>query len=217
MKKILSGLVLAACCTAASATTYNVTMVLSGGGGFGASLFHDASGANVMSGNTVGTITNISGMLGTYDDVTGAFFADLDVVPVVGTDPTSFTLTGTLLFDGAGVLASNSSLAIDFSPNAISPMTDGNIGFLPGYVCCGSTDNDPNSFLADTNGNLIMSLWGANFSSGLPFDGTYDNKTNLGMDLRIKLEPVPVPAAVWLFGSGLMGLVAVSRRRKLSV
>ncbi len=30
-------------------------------------------------------------------------------------------------------------------------------------------------------------------------------------------SPVPLPAAVWLFGSGLMGLVGVSRRRKASV
>jgi hypothetical protein len=28
------------------------------------------------------------------------------------------------------------------------------------------------------------------------------------------LEPVPVPAAVWLFGSGLLGLVGVARRKK---
>ena len=27
---------------------------------------------------------------------------------------------------------------------------------------------------------------------------------------------VPVPAAVWLFGSGLLGLVAISRRRKFA-
>jgi len=30
-------------------------------------------------------------------------------------------------------------------------------------------------------------------------------------------SPVPVPAAVWLFGSGLMGLVGVSRRKKTQV
>jgi hypothetical protein len=29
----------------------------------------------------------------------------------------------------------------------------------------------------------------------------------------VDLQPVPVPAAVWLFGSGLLGLVAVARRR----
>jgi hypothetical protein len=30
-------------------------------------------------------------------------------------------------------------------------------------------------------------------------------------------NPVPLPAAVWLFGSGLMGLVGVSRRRKTAI
>ncbi|MDH5191410.1 MAG: VPLPA-CTERM sorting domain-containing protein [Gammaproteobacteria bacterium] len=29
------------------------------------------------------------------------------------------------------------------------------------------------------------------------------------------LTPVPVPAAIWLFGSGLIGLVAISRRKEI--
>jgi hypothetical protein len=37
--------------------------------------------------------------------------------------------------------------------------------------------------------------------------------STLGMDLRIQLTAVPVPAAVWLFGSGLIGLVGFARRK----
>jgi hypothetical protein len=28
------------------------------------------------------------------------------------------------------------------------------------------------------------------------------------------VSPVPIPAAVWLFGSGLLGLVGMARRKK---
>ena len=37
---------------------------------------------------------------------------------------------------------------------------------------------------------------------------------NAGFNANLNFTPVPVPAAVWLFGSGLMGLVGVARRRK---
>lgn len=32
--------------------------------------------------------------------------------------------------------------------------------------------------------------------------------------VQVSLKAVPIPAAVWLFGSGLLGLVGVSRRKK---
>ncbi len=45
-------------------------------------------------------------------------------------------------------------------------------------------------------------------SSGVVF-GT----SNSGANSAIAVNPVPVPAAVWLFGSGLLGLAGVARRR----
>jgi len=34
--------------------------------------------------------------------------------------------------------------------------------------------------------------------------------------LRVEVSEVPVPAAVWLFGSGLLGLVGIARRKKVA-
>ena len=38
---------------------------------------------------------------------------------------------------------------------------------------------------------------------------------SIAMDNNVSLTAVPVPAAVWLFGSGLIGLAGVARRRSL--
>ena len=37
--------------------------------------------------------------------------------------------------------------------------------------------------------------------------------SGLSSELIVDLQPIPVPAAVWLFGSGLLGLVGIARRR----
>ena len=41
----------------------------------------------------------------------------------------------------------------------------------------------------------------------------YDRPTTANLNVAL-VEPVPVPAAVWLFGSGLIGLIGVARRKK---
>ncbi len=45
---------------------------------------------------------------------------------------------------------------------------------------------------------------------------TLDTSGNLVITGNGGGAPVPLPAAVWLLGSGLMGLVGVSRRRKIA-
>ncbi len=35
-------------------------------------------------------------------------------------------------------------------------------------------------------------------------------------DLNLEISPVPVPAAIWLFGTALVGFVGISRRRKIA-
>jgi hypothetical protein len=47
--------------------------------------------------------------------------------------------------------------------------------------------------------------------------GTNGTLTLAGNGTTAPPPPVPLPAAVWLFGSGLLGLVGVSRRRKAAV
>ena len=67
----------------------------------------------------------------------------------------------------------------------------------------------------DPEGDGVM---GIPMATGGPFAGSNANfNATLGMIADVSDIPttvVPVPAAVWLFGSGLLGLVAAARRRK---
>ena len=64
---------------------------------------------------------------------------------------------------------------------------------------------------------LYWSEWGSNNIMRANLDGTsieiLHQTTNGPWGLAV-VTPVPVPAAVWLFGSGLLGLIGVARRKK---
>jgi len=62
---------------------------------------------------------------------------------------------------------------------------------------------------ADPDGDGIM---GTPMATGGPFAG-FNANFNASMTGSPD-APVPVPAAVWLFGSGLLGLVGIARRKK---
>jgi Protein of unknown function (DUF1566) len=56
--------------------------------------------------------------------------------------------------------------------------------------------------------------WRFNFSDGVQ-NGSFKTDTTLRYAWAVHTGMVPVPAAVWLFASGLLGLIGVARQRRL--
>ena len=46
--------------------------------------------------------------------------------------------------------------------------------------------------------------------------GTWTTAPNVNSNFGVRIQAVPIPPALWLFGSGLLGLVGVARRKKLA-
>ena len=112
-----------------------------------------------------------------------------------GTSPSVFTYVGSA-YDGSQTL-----------PAANSPLQDGNPYLVPGGD--GVADNIVSMLFPQlAAGDYIIFVGGADYAS-------QTNTAARGVGLTFTLTPtaVPIPGAVWLFGSALAGLIG-SRRRK---
>jgi hypothetical protein len=121
---------------------------------------------------------------------------------------------------GGGLLKLVSCGALcDFS-SGVSYGTTGGTPASSKYAIFGSAVDDRATAIGTS-----IALYGLTGNNGT---GTVESyilgSAKLGSDGSLTLTgngtttaPVPLPAAVWLFGSGLMGLVGVSRRRKAAV
>ena len=79
--------------------------------------------------------------------------------------------------------------------------------------------SDFNTLFTDFNGSLTVTFNGGTQATLLDitianFAGTLTPSNIASTYINPKVSAVPVPAAVWLFGSGLLGLAGFSRRRK---
>lgn len=121
------------------------------------------------------------------------------------------TATGT--FDDSVLVGGTGTIDFSLSSNSLT-ITVGSISYfesddngLP-TISLFSGDLDAFNFSTTLDGNSFDSYFNTfdGFdSNGLAINGTWNS--------TVTLSPVPVPAAVWLFGSGLLGLVGVARRR----
>ena len=87
------------------------------------------------------------------------------------------------------------------------------IGLSMGKSIDWFSGNDLPTYIPELNQLLGAGLWGLEFSDGIEtgeFSATVDTMTVSSA----AISSVPVPAAVWLFGSGLLGLTGIARRKK---
>ena len=99
-----------------------------------------------------------------------------------------------------------------FTPFTSGTATNRSEKTIPAFSLTGSALIDDGS--GGWTGTIVSA---GNVGSSWTFNGTgLDNiQYSEVWDISITAAPaVPVPAAVWLFGSGLLGLIGVARRRK---
>lgn len=110
-----------------------------------------------------------------------------------GTDPSTFTYIGH---------AYNGSVTL---PGANSPLYDGQPYLVPNGDGTATGNAVSFTFSNLTAGEYIVFAGGTNYAAV--------TEPGRGMGLTLTVTPVPVPAAAWLFGSGVIGLWGMYRRK----
>lgn len=162
---------------------------------FGANFFTGDVAA--APGTAMGTIdTSVANPMGTF--TTGFLFSGAPFVPFTA-GPTVMDITGGVLTVTSLPWGGNFAGATDFflSPDAaptvyfLNDLGGGNYSYKMGWNHLITDAEDPSGQFAGFNAYWIIE--------------------------GVMTTAVPVPAAVWLLGSGLIGLVGVARRRKALV
>jgi len=150
-----------------------------------------------------GILTTITTLPGAAFNMDSSQLASLQVSTTTHLDDINAVL-GTATF--GTIAASNAANMVNVGSNYSGNLIGGNstlTGF--GSMAFYSITNDPNTFAVLYNGALGSA--GGNQKFTLASNGllTFNDGTP---------PTVPLPAAAWLFGSGLLGLVGIGRRRK---
>jgi hypothetical protein len=142
--------------------------------------------------------------------VTNKHFDILFTLPVGSPFGTPALKSGSL---GASFQDLNNSGSVTLSNISWAGKIDGvdAMSLFSGDFGCGGAGCTGNIFPV-SDGPLSSTGVNTNIGIHLAFDLTAGDKANFTTSFEV--VPVPLPAAVWLFGSGLLGLGALVRRRK---
>lgn len=125
------------------------------------------------------------------------------------------SVSATGMFDDSGLAGGSGTIDFTDPGNSISlnigsrTFTESDDGGTPSLTLDtgAMTDLDFLASEQDAFGQSVL------FSFFTTFQGT-DNLVGSWDGASFSMTPVPVPAAVWLFGSGLLGLAGIARRRR---
>lgn len=145
---------------------------------------------------------------------------DLGAGDYISGDATTLTIDGT----GTGVITNFSPFTVtdiidvDFVLTADRGINNGvDYLFTNGTITAGTYINTTFDLLTVSE-NLGFASFAADLANGGRIEGGFVLAGDIASDftgsiLSAKASPVPVPAAVWLFGSGLLGLAGIARRK----
>ena len=158
------------------------------------------------------TITITSGTAAGFNGgITGLF----GVGPITNTGPletASVSGTGALnIFDGSDTLTATLSW-VDIATFG----TAGNLNTTGTANLSNITYTGTNAdLLALFNGGSGINVLSFQFTSPTTLTNLFTNSTSTtSTSFSGSIAPVPVPAAIWLFGSGLLGMAGIARRKK---
>ena len=154
--------------------------------------------------NSTVWVPDINSSTGDFQEITFASFGVSDA-------------TYDLVFFDAGTIASTEPSATSLTLADLNGIVEISANPAP-YTATFGTDT---AFLGNT-GEFELALWDGsvftyvtNFTAIVPGNAyTIEFGNVSGEIFGVDLAPVPVPAAVWLFGSGLIGLAGMARRKK---
>jgi len=162
-------------------------------------------------------LSRFSAVDGTFDPLTGDLFVDFTLA-----EGGQLTIDAPgLTFDAAGTLANGVTAAVQIFPDATTPASIPaeafSIFFAP-RLFNSTRDQASNSLVTRSDGLLYLALWGAEperlaIERNAAIAGG-SVVQEFGLDLRVGITAVPIPAAFLLFGSGLLALFGMARFKR---
>jgi len=136
--------------------------------------------------------------------------------------PTTFTVDSSCTGDAAGTAPSAYSEGYNCSGSELGHLFYNELSGIAGNTIRASTDSDLALFSIDQPALVFWSgteygaqnAWWFRFGDGQQSISTKEAHYNVWAVLDGDVSAVPIPAAVWLFGSGFIGLVGFARRKK---